>query len=109
MFLTTELRADRYRSYDTVNQRKLYYKDYEILHLGASFKASEAVTFNARVNNLLDRDFKGYDITFTECATTAAACARVGDEENGYQAAFLDHYNNIDKARNFWVGVNVRF
>lgn len=109
VFLTTELRADRYRSYDTVNQRKLYYKDYEILHLGASFKASEAVTFNARVNNLLDRDFKGYDITFTECATTAAACARVGDEENGYQAAFLDHYNNIDKARNFWVGVNVRF
>lgn len=108
VFLTAEASADRYRSWDAVNQRELFYKDYELLHLGASFKASETVTFNARINNLLDQDFTGYDLTFVECSS-GTSCVLDSAGENGYQATYLDHYNNKDKARNLWVGVNVRF
>lgn len=109
VFLTAEIRADRYRSYDAVAERELFYKDYEVLHLGASFKASEFVTFNARVNNLLDKDFTSYDINFVECSSSDSSCVYSGDDQTGYQASFLDNYNNKDKSRNFWVGVNVRF
>lgn len=104
----TEANSDRYRSWDAVNQRELFFKSYEVFHLGASYKASESVTINARVNNLFDRDFTGYDLGFVEC-TSGANCVFAGDDATGYQANYLDDYNNKDKARNFWVGVNVRF
>lgn len=109
IFLTAEANSDRYRSWDTVNQRELFYKGYEVFHLGASFKASESVTFNARINNLFDQDFTTYDIAFSECTTTTANCVVDSSGENGYLATYLDDYNNKDKARNFWVGVNVKF
>jgi outer membrane receptor for ferrienterochelin and colicins len=110
VFLTTELRSKRYRSFDVVAQEELYFKDYEVLHLGASFKANENVTFNARINNLLDRDFTTYDVTYDECSAGTTNCVlNPGSTTDGYLATIYDDYNNKDKARNFWVGVNVKF
>lgn len=109
VFLTTEVRSKRYRSYDVVNQKELFYKDYEVLHLGASFKANENVTFNARINNLLDRDFTSYQVDFAECQSGTTNCVLNPGSTDGYLATIYDDYNNKDKARNFWVGVNVRF
>lgn len=110
LFLTTEIRSKRYRSFDTVNEKELYYKNYEVLHLGASFKANENVTFNARINNLLDRDFTTYDVSYGECSAGTNNCVlNPGSTTEGYLAIINDDYNNKDKARNFWVGVNVRF
>ncbi len=106
--LITELNSDRYNTWDAIAQREVYFKNYEVLHLGASYEASETVTINARINNLLDRDFTGYDLSFVEC-DGGNSCVFSGDDATGYQASYLDHYNNKDKARNFWVGVNVRF
>lgn len=110
VFLTTELRSKRYRSFDVVTQEELYFKDYEVLHLGASFKANENVTFNARINNLLDRDFTTYDVTYDDCSAGTTNCVlNPGSTTDGYLATIYDDYNNKDKARNFWVGVNVKF
>jgi outer membrane receptor for ferrienterochelin and colicins len=96
LFLTAEVRSDRYEGWDAEAEEELFYKSYNVLHLGASFKASDTVTFNARINNLLDEDFTAYSTTFIE--------------DNGvYTPSYRDRYNNKDKARNFWVGVNVRF
>ncbi len=106
--LITEFNSDRYNTWDATAQRELYFKSYEVLHLGASYKASETVTINARINNLLDRDFTGYDLSFVEC-DSGNNCVFSGDDVTGYQASYLDHYNNKDKARNFWIGVNARF
>lgn len=108
LFLTGESRDKRYRSFDTVKQQELYYKAYNVLHLGARYQLSDAVTLNARVNNLLDEDFTGYDLTFTECSS-GTSCVLDASGQNGYQASFLDHHNNKDKARNLWLGVNVKF
>ncbi|WP_083981983.1 TonB-dependent receptor domain-containing protein [Arsukibacterium ikkense] len=109
VFLTSEIRTKRYRAWDLINDEALHYKAYNVLHLGASYQASESVTFNARINNLLDRDFTSYNIVFTECSETATSCIFDTNGENGYSASFIDDYNNKDKARNLWLGVNVRF
>lgn len=97
LFLTAEVRSKRYRGFDVTLNKQLYYKDYEVFHLGASYKASEAVTFNARINNLLDNDFTSYETVF------------VAVDGGGYSGSYVDDYNNKDKARNLWISVNVTF
>ncbi|MGI2205368.1 TonB-dependent receptor domain-containing protein [Shewanella oncorhynchi] len=109
VFLTSEYRAKRYRSWDIINDAALYYKGYNVFHLGGSYQASEFVTFNMRVNNLFDKDFTSYDIVFTECSDTSTTCVSDDNGQNGYTASYVDDFNNKDKARNFWVGMNVRF
>ena len=109
MYLTTEANSDRYRSWDAVNNRELFYKGYEVFHLGASYKFTESLTLNARINNLFDEDFTTYDIAFAECTSGTTNCVVDANGENGYVATYLDDYNNKDKARNFWVGLNVKF
>lgn len=84
-------------------QEELYYKDYEVLHLGASYKASKNVTVNARINNLLDRDFTPYTPRFNSDANND------GDYLDTGETTFYDDYNNKDKRRNFWVSVNLAF
>lgn len=97
LFLTAEVRSKRYRGFDATLNKQLFYKDYEVLHLGASYQASEAVTVNARINNLLDIDFTSYDTLF------------VPVEGGGYTGSYVDDFNNKDKARNLWLSVNVSF
>lgn len=108
VFLQSELQSDRYRGWDNVIDQPLHYKNYEVLNLGAGFYINEHVTVNARVNNLLNEDFTSYSTTFTDLN---------GDGEFEYltgrgavsEVVFQDDYNVKDKARNFWVGVNVTF
>jgi outer membrane receptor for ferrienterochelin and colicins len=109
VFLTTEANSDRYRSWDAENQRELFFKAYEMFHLGASYAFNDHVKLNARINNLLDEDFTTYDIAFSECTSTTANCVVDSTGENGFLATYLDDYNNKDKARNFWLGLNVKF
>lgn len=103
MFLTAEMRSKRYRGVSAVTNEKLYYKDYTVLHLGASYEATEWLTVNARINNLLDRDFTTYQATFTDLDGDG----QYTDGTN--EVLFEDDYNNKDKARSVWVSLNVRF
>lgn len=102
LFLVSELRSDRYRGWDAVKNAPQYYQSYNVLHLGASLRATPSVIFHARINNLLDEDFTTYDTSFVSC-TMGATCI------GGFQPVYVDHYNNKDKARNFWLSVNVTF
>ncbi|SBV36595.1 TonB-dependent receptor [uncultured Stenotrophomonas sp.] len=96
VFLTGEARSKRYRGVSSTGEH-LHYKDYTVLHLGASFEATQWLTVNARINNLLDRDFTTYDANFTD------------NGDGTWTLSPQDHYNNKDKARNFWVSLNFRF
>lgn len=109
VFLSIEARSDRYRGQSAEDNRTLFFKDYEILHLGASYQLLENVTLNGRVNNLLDEDFTTYDTTFVSCSDTASTCVYDAAGLNGFEATSQDHYNNIDKRRNFWLSVNMNF
>ncbi|MFA7553250.1 MAG: TonB-dependent receptor [Spongiibacteraceae bacterium] len=100
VFLQAELRSDRYRGWDSVNDKAMYYENYELLNLGARFQVNENFTINARVNNLLDEDFTTYE--WAQCDIGARGCS-----DDGWEVQ--DDYNVKDKARNIWVGFNVRF
>ena len=97
VFLSGELRSKRYRGADAVTGEPLYWKDYEVFHLGASYKATGWLTINARINNLLDRDFTSYRTTFTD------------DGDGTWTPVPQDDYNNKDKARSLWLSLNVNF
>ncbi|MDR2100357.1 MAG: TonB-dependent receptor [Campylobacteraceae bacterium] len=94
--LAIELEDKRYRGVDA-NNNLLYYKGYEVVNLGASYKANENLIFHAKINNLFDKDFTSYSTEFTP------------DGVGGYTAAFTDNYNLKAKSRNFWLGVTGYF
>ena len=108
VYLQAEVRSDRYRGYDSTLDRELYFKSYTMLHLGARWQLNEYVVVNLRVNNLLDRDFTTYSVTYDDLN---------GDGQFEYltgrgvtsEVNFTDDYNVKDKARNFWAGVTVSF
>lgn len=107
-YLQAEVRSDRYRGYDSVHEQELYYENYSLLNLGATYQLTDNTQFFLRVNNLLDRDFTSYTTTYTDLN---------GDGEYEYvtgrgavsEVVFTDDYNVKDKARNFWLGVTVNF
>ncbi|RTQ90414.1 MULTISPECIES: TonB-dependent receptor domain-containing protein [Stenotrophomonas] len=103
VFLTAEARSKRFRGLSANTREKLYYKDYTTLHLGASFEATQWLTVNARINNLLDRDFTTYRASFADLDNSGI----YGDASN--EVLFEDDYNNKDKARSVWVSLNFKF
>ncbi|MBL8255334.1 outer membrane receptor for ferrienterochelin and colicins [Pseudoxanthomonas japonensis] len=109
VFLSVEARSKRYRGLHAITREQLYYKDYEVLHLGASFKATEWLTINARINNLLDRDFTTYDAEFRDLNGDGDYIDTNIGGSGRNEALFFDHYNNKDKARSLWLSFNVNF
>lgn len=94
--LIWEARSKRYRGVDGAGNH-LYYEKYDVLHLGAQYRINSHVSVNARVNNLLDHDFTSFQTAFT-------------DNGNGtWTPTYNDDYNNKDKARNYWLSVNLAF
>lgn len=91
--LTLEVRSKRYRGVSATTGEHLYHKGYEVLHLGAQYRLNDFITVSGRVNNLLNKDFTAYTTTFD-----------ANDEP-----VYTDHYNNKDKARNYWISLNARF
>ena len=103
LFLTSETRARRFEDVSALTGEALYYRDYTVLHLGGSYEVNDFVTFNARINNLLDRDFTTYSTTFTDLNGDGVY------EDGTDEVVYRDHFNNKDKARSLWMSVNVRF
>ena len=60
VYLQSQIRSDRYRGWDSTLDKPLYYKNYQLMTLGARYRITEYVSVNARINNLLDEDFTSY-------------------------------------------------
>ena len=103
LFLTAESRSKRYRGVHAVTGEPLYFRDYTVLHLGGSYAVNDHVTVNARINNLLDRDFTTYATEFRDLNGDGTY------EDGTNEVLYFDDYNNKDKARSFWLSLNVRF
>lgn len=94
-YLQYQGEIDRYNKSSSEGAKKdVYYKDYKIWNLGASYKQNKNMTFNARVNNLFDKDFMKYD-------TVAKGSGRT--------PWYYSQYSNITAGRNFWVSMNYTF
>ncbi len=97
--LIGEGRYDRYRDtvLTTVNgtttSNVRYYEDYTVFHLGGSWKATDWLTVNARVNNLFDKDF------------VSQSCLLISDSEY----SCVDDYAVKEQRRSFWLSLNLRF
>jgi outer membrane receptor for ferrienterochelin and colicins len=78
------------------------YKAFTLLHLGASYKLTENLTINGRVNNLLDEDFSKYKVRFLDANND-------GDYNDSNEIAYINDYNTIHKARSYWVSVTASF
>ena len=86
---------DRYNKTASEGAKKdIYYKDYSIWNLGATYKLDKNLTFNGRVNNLFDKDFMKY--------STVA-------EGSGRTPWYYEDYSNITAGRNFWLSMNYTF
>src|SRR5690606_27981220 len=103
LFLTAQSISKRYRDQHVVTGESLYYSDYTVLHLGGSYAINDMVTVNARINNLLDRDFTTYDTEFRDLNADGTY------EDGTNEVLYFDHYNNKDKARSIWLSLNVHF
>jgi outer membrane receptor for ferrienterochelin and colicins len=88
-FIKVSGEKDRWRNNDDLD----YYKDYYVFDLGSSYKLADNITFHARVNNLLDKDFTS-TTTYT-------------DDTNTLQEAY--DYNLAQKRREFWLSMQVTF
>jgi len=73
-------------------QKDLYYKDYSVWNLGATLQVDKNLTFNTRVNNLFDKDFKEY-----------STVDKIGNTTYYYD------YSHISAGRNFWFSANYTF
>lgn len=97
MHLTSEVRSKRfdnlYTNADSVEYKR-YFKAYEVFHLGASFKASDTLTLNARINNVFDKDLSTYSYV-------------LNDAQNGYSR--LADYPTTAASRSFWLSANMVF
>ena len=88
---------DRFNTrYETASgdYKDLYYKDYSVWNLGASYKVDKNLTVNGRVNNLLDKDFLEYSAV---------------EKGSGRTPYYYDQYSNITPSRNFWISLNYTF
>ncbi|MGJ4727956.1 TonB-dependent receptor domain-containing protein [Luteimonas sp. SDU101] len=103
LFLTAQAHSKRYADQHPVTDQSRYYRDFTVLHLGASYVVNDSVTLNARINNLLDRDFTTYDTQFEDLNADGTY------EDNTNEVLYFDHYNNKDKARSLWLSVNLSF
>lgn len=96
-FLTAEYRSKRYRGSDATTGQALYWKGYNVMHLGASYQIAKNVTITGRINNLLDKKFTSYRTSFTD------------NGDGTYTPTYTDDFNNKDKARSLWISLNARF
>ena len=103
LFLAGEARGKRFDSTNSTVNNPVYYRNYGVLHLGGSYALNEYVTVNARINNLLDRDFTTYTTAFNDLNNDGVY------EDGTAEVVYIDDYNNKDKARSLWMSVNVRF
>lgn len=85
-----EYRSERYRGEGPARVALGDFKAYSLFHLGGSFKATEAVTLNATVYNLFNKDF-------------------VRQLPYGTPVAYAPEYTNNQEPRRLWVSVQVDF
>lgn len=106
--LQAELRSDRFRGYDSVQEKQLYYENYSLFNLGVRYDFSENLTIFGRVNNLLDEDFTSYTTEFIDLDgdgvyTLASGRGAVSE------VIFTDDYNVKDAGRNFWLSLQLSY
>jgi len=96
--------------YDTLGKNT---KAYTLLHLGGSFRASENVTFNAAIYNLLDKDFvdgKAYS-TYSSPNNAGVGGGVVNGTAYGtdFSHSTAGTTGVMEEGRRLWLSANITF
>lgn len=89
-WLRAQYRSDRYRGEGAAQDALGPFKAYSLFHVGGSYQATETVTFNATIYNLLNKDF-------------------VRLLPYGTPVAYGPEYTNNEEPRRLWLSVKVDF
>ncbi len=92
-WLRGEYRSARYRGAGDVQDQLGDYEAYSVFHLGGTFRATDRVTLNATVYNMLDEDF----VTFLPYTASNGA------------VAYASEHANLQEPRRLWLSVNMAF
>jgi outer membrane receptor for ferrienterochelin and colicins len=92
VYLRGEYRSARYRGAGAAQDQLGDYKPYSQFHLGGRYRLSDAVTVNAAVHNLFDKDFVDY-LPYDNNGTPAYANSR----------------STSEAGRRLWLSINVDF
>ncbi|MBU3825597.1 MAG: TonB-dependent receptor [Candidatus Oceanisphaera merdipullorum] len=100
-WVSGEYRSERFRSIERAQGSATYdelgdFKAYSLFHLGGSYQASDNVTLNATIYNLLDKDFIDYK---------QYSYISNGNVVNAYG----NTYTNIEEGRRLWLSANIQF
>ncbi|SEB02926.1 TonB-dependent receptor domain-containing protein [Alkalimonas amylolytica] len=97
LWLSTEYRSKRYRGAGVAFNALGDFKAYSLSHLGASYQITEAVTLNAVIYNLLDKDF----LQYTPYANPTSA--------NPDNVSYSNLYPINQEGRRLWLSANIQF
>ncbi|QOW22770.1 TonB-dependent receptor domain-containing protein [Novilysobacter avium] len=92
LYLRGEYRSARYRGAGAAQDQLGDYKSYSQFHLGGRYRVSDAISLNAAVYNLFDKDFVDY-LPYDDNGTVAYANTR----------------STSEAGRRLWLSVNVDF
>jgi outer membrane receptor for ferrienterochelin and colicins len=92
LYLRGEYRSARYRGAGAAQEQLGDYKPYSQFHLGGRYELSDAVSLNAAVYNLFDKDFVDY-LPYDNNGTVAYANSR----------------STSEGGRRLWLSINVDF
>lgn len=91
-----EYRAKEYNDLNW-NKEKVYYRNYALVNLGASYKPSREMTINFGVDNLFDKNFLDYH------------APEVGSKAPAANDAYQNGYARIEEGRKLWLKLNYEF
>ena len=91
-----EYRAKEYNDLNW-NKEKVYYRNYALVNLGASYKPSREMTINFGVDNLFDKNFLDYH------------APEVGSKAPAANADYQNGYARIEEGRKLWLKLNYEF
>ena len=92
LYLRGEYRSQRYRGAGPAQDQLGNYKSYSQFHLGGRYQVNNAVSVNAAIYNLFDKDFVNY-LPYDNNGTVAYANTR----------------STSEAGRRLWLSVNVDF
>ena len=91
-----EYRAKEYNDLNW-NKEKVYYKNYALVNVGASYKPSRDMTINFGIDNLFDKNFIDY------------RTPEVGAEAPTAGSNFENRYARVEEGRKLWLKLNYEF
>ncbi len=92
-----EYRAREYRGIDAKTNSKIYYRNYALVNIGASYKPSRDATINFGIDNLFDKNFIDYGYPKT------------GTVRPGRPINYQNNYARIEEGRRVWLKLNYEF